>query len=387
MEPLRTRIQPYPWGSHSAIAALRGEGPTERPEAELWVGAHPSAPSDILRDGAWQGLDAIIDADPVGELGAQIAAAEGARLPFLVKILAAGQPLSLQVHPDDEQAKAGFARENGAGLPLGARHRSYKDAAAKPEILVALSRFEGLCGFRAPHETVDLLDALALPQLGRCAELLRQQPNPDGLRAVTTDLVNLDAAARTDLVDSLVGVAAVYAGPHAALISWVPRLAALYANDVGIAIALLLNYVALEAGQALFLGAGNVHAYLHGLGVEVMANSDNVLRAGFTDKHIDRDELLSVADFRPLADPLFRPDPAAITASAVISTFRPPVRQFTVDQIRLDGELDLTGTGPSIVLVTDGSISGLGPTQAAFCRPGPLHLSGTGTAWRITTPR
>jgi mannose-6-phosphate isomerase len=391
MESLRNRIQPYPWGSHSAIARLRGEGPTEKPEAELWVGAHPLAPSQILRDGSWQGLDAVIKADSIAELGAAAslaahASGEGARLPFLVKILAAGRPLSLQVHPDHAQARTGFARENGAGLPLDARHRTYRDASAKPEILVALSRFEGLCGFRPVHETIELLDTLALPQLAHCAAQLRQQPDAGGLREVTTDLLRLDAITRAELVASLVDRAVGYVGPLADLVAWLPRLATLFPNDVGIVISLLLNHVVLEPGQALFLGAGNVHAYLHGLGVEVMANSDNVLRAGFTDKHLDVGELLAIADFTPLADPLFRAEPAKITASAVVSTFRPPVQEFVVDQIRLDGDLDLDGNGPSIILVTDGSISGLGPTQAAFCRPGRIHLSGFGTAWRVTTP-
>jgi mannose-6-phosphate isomerase len=386
MEKLRTRIQPYPWGSHSAIAALRGEPPTSEPQAELWAGAHPSAPSQLFRGGRWVDLDTLIAEDPVGELGEDVAERFGERLPFLAKILAAGQPLSLQTHPNPAAARAGFLRENAAGVPIDAPDRTYRDDSAKPEILIALTPFEGLCGFRPVAETLHFLDELNVAILRPFADMLRASPNADGLRSVVEALLNQKVDHRTRLVDSIVAAATIYSGAQAGLADWIGRLNSLYPNDTGTAIALLLNHVVLSPGEALFLKAGNLHAYLCGMGVEVMANSDNVLRAGFTGKHIDIPELLSITDFTPLADPLFRPV-VERTDQAVVTTFQPSVRDFAVERLDLDGsgELRLKSDGPSIMICTKGTIQGLAPTEAAYARPGITALSGSGTVWRVTT--
>ena len=386
MEKLRTRIQPYPWGSHSAIAALRGEPPTSEPQAELWAGAHPSAPSQLFRGGRWVDLDALIADDPVGEMGEDVAERFGERLPFLAKILAAGQPLSLQTHPDPAAARAGFLRENAAGVPIDAPNRTYRDDSAKPEILIALTPFEGLCGFRPVAETLHFLDELNIAMLRPFTDMLSASPDADGLRSVVQALLHHDLDHRTKLIDAIVAAATTYSGAQAGLADWIGRLNSLYERDIGIAITLLLNHVVLAPGEALFLKAGNLHAYLCGMGVEVMANSDNVLRAGFTGKHIDIPELLSITDFTPLADPLFRPV-VSRTDHAVVTTFRPPVRDFAVERFDLDGsgELRLKSDGPSIVICTSGTVDDLTPTEAAYGRPGPTTLIGSGTVWRITT--
>ena len=386
MEKLRTHIQPYAWGSHSAIAALQGRPPTALPQAELWVGAHPSAPSQVFRDGQWLNLDGVINEDPSTELGEDAAERFGERLPFLVKILAAGQPLSLQTHPDSATARAGFLRENNEGVPLNAPNRTYRDDSAKPEILIAVTPFEGLCGFRPVQQTLQLLDDLDAPDLGSYTQALRKQPDAEGIRAMVQRLLSLSEADRAPLIEQIVTQATSYSGPEGALADWLPRLAKLYPNDVGVAVTLLLNYVALSPGEALFLRAGNLHAYLSGTGVEVMGNSDNVLRAGFTGKHIDSAELLAITDFAPLPNPLFSPTVEQSRAGAVMTRFRPAVREFAVDRIELDGTapLSMKSDGPCIILCTVGHVSGLGPTEAGFSRPGSITLTGTGTVWRVT---
>jgi mannose-6-phosphate isomerase len=385
MEKLRTRIQPYAWGSNSAIASLRGLPPTLEPQAELWAGAHPSAPSQLFRDGRWADLDALIAEDPSTELGEDVAERFGERLPFLAKILAAGKPLSLQTHPDPAAARAGFLRENAAGVALAAPNRTYRDDSAKPEILIALTPFEGLCGFRPVEETLRFLDDLDVPLLRFAGSLLRDLPTAVGLRSVVEKLLALSFKERSELISQIVTQATIYRGSQGALSDWIPSLAKMYPNDIGVALTLLLNYVTLAPGQALFLKAGNLHAYLSGMGVEVMANSDNVLRAGFTEKHVDIPELLSITDFSPLPDPLFTPVVAQV-AGAVVTRFHPPVRDFAVERIDLDGTgtFAATSAGPSILLCTSGEVSGLTPTESAYLRPGSSALTGVGTIWHIT---
>jgi mannose-6-phosphate isomerase len=385
MEKLRTRIQPYAWGSNSAIASLRGLPPTAEPQAELWAGAHPSAPSQLFRDGRWVDLDALIAEDPITELGEDVAERFGERLPFLTKILAAGKPLSLQTHPDPAAARAGFLRENAEGVGLAAPNRTYRDDSAKPEILIALTPFEGLCGFRPVGETLRFLDDLDVPLLQFAANLLRETPTSVGLRAVVEKLFALSDEQRTALISQIVAQATIYRGPQGALSDWIPSLAKMYPNDVGVALTIFLNHVTLMPGQALFLKAGNLHAYLCGTGVEVMANSDNVLRAGFTEKHIDIPELLSITDFSPLPNPLFSPV-IEQAPGAVVTRFQPPVRDFAVERIDLDGTTAFAATsaGPSILLCTSGEVNGFAPTESAYLRPGSINLSGKGTVWHIT---
>jgi mannose-6-phosphate isomerase len=385
MEKLRTRIQPYAWGSNSAIASLRGLPPSPEPQAELWAGAHPLAPSQLFREGRWVDLDALIAEDPITELGEDVAERFGERLPFLAKILAAGKPLSLQTHPDPAAARAGFLRENAAGVALTAPNRTYRDDSAKPEILIALTPFEGLCGFRPVGATLRFLDDLDVPLLRFAEKLLQDLPTSVGLRSVVEKLFALSTEERSELISQIVAQATIYRGSQGALTDWIPSLAKMYLNDIGVALTLFLNYVTLAPGQALFLKAGNLHAYLSGMGVEVMANSDNVLRAGFTEKHIDIPELLSITDFTPLPDPLFAPV-IKHADGAVVTWFRPPVRDFAVARIDLDGTASsvATSAGPSILLCTSGEVNALAPTESAYLRPGSTTLTGKGTVWHIT---
>jgi mannose-6-phosphate isomerase len=286
----------YAWGSTTAIPELLGTAPTGRPQAELWLGAHPGSPSQLVGAGG-----TLADVVPGG-------------LPFLLKVLAAASPLSLQAHPTAEQAAAGFAAESAAGIPIDSPDRNYKDASAKPELIYALSDpFRALCGFRAVAETRNLL----LPVSGdaRIAPLLDRLVDDASLRPVFEWLITRGPGV-DDLIAAVVEASAVDDDP-----SWdtVRRLADVYPGDPGIAISLLMHTAVLRSGEALYLPAGYIHAYLQGVGVELMSASDNVLRGGLTPKHIDVPELLKVLDFRarpvPYLEPV-RPQPG-------VEVFRP----------------------------------------------------------------
>jgi mannose-6-phosphate isomerase len=340
-------IRRYDWGSRSAIQQLLGTEPDGRPLAELWFGAHTGDPSPALGGT----LDQVIDADPEGLLGPAVIRQHGSRLPFLLKVLAADKALSIQVHPNRKQARAGFEAEEAAGIPIDAPHRNYADPNHKPELLCALTRFEALCGFRPVAETVARLDDLAIPELAFVADHLRQ---PDGLRAAFTALLT-----HTD-PNSLAHAVARRADEHGPLRpAWLA--AQDFPGDIGVVLTLLLNYVRLDPGEAIYLGAGNVHAYLRGMGVEIMANSDNVLRCGLTPKHIDVDELLKITDFAELAEPRWR---------AEEGVFAVPVDDFRLRELTVADAVELEGTGPRIVLCVDGTVAvgdvELMPGHAAF---------------------
>jgi mannose-6-phosphate isomerase len=349
--PIEGVPRDYAWGSTSAIQDILGLPADGSPIAELWFGAHPHDPSPA-KDGS---LDALIDADPPGLLGAATVERFGPRLPYLLKILAADKALSIQVHPTLAQARDGFAREEAAGIAQDAPNRNYRDANHKPELLCALTPFDALCGFRPVKQTLALLDGLAVPQLAFIAELLR---GPDPLRAAFTALVSHDDP--EPLVAALLDAVAPD-GPLSGV--WLAGQDA--PGDVGVLLALLLNHVQLQPGEAIFLGAGNVHAYLRGTGVEIMANSDNVLRCGLTGKHIDVPELLKITDFAPLAEPRW---------PSLRGRFDVPVPDFALTRISLDEPCGLDDPGPCIVLCTSGQARLDGavvePGRAAFVPAG-----------------
>ena len=320
-------IRPYAWGSRTAIPALLGIAPTGVPAAELWYGAHPGDPSRV----GDSTLDKLIAVEPERLLGSSVVQTLGPQLPFILKVLAAETALSIQVHPNLVQARAGYAAEDARGLPRDAPQRNYKDANHKPELLCALTEFDALCGFRPVETTLRLLDVLELAWL-------RDVLAGDGLRAAFTALVSLDEP--VPMVEAVVARLPRLAGTE-----WAPlgdaltRVARDFPGDIGVAEALLLNFVRLVPGEAIFLAAGNVHSYLSGMGVEIMANSDNVLRCGFTQKHVDVAELLRITDFTELAEPRW---------PAVDGAFHLPVPDFTRSVV--DGAARLADPVPRIVL-------------------------------------
>lgn len=377
----------YAWGGVGAISRLFGHAASTRPEAELWLGAHHGSPSRVLDAGSGStDLAEWIASDPTKHVGAH----RDGRLPFLLKVLAAGGPLSLQAHPTTEQAKAGFARENAEGIPLDAPNRSYKDPHAKPELILAVSdTFDALCGFRPAAETRQSLE--------RMIELAHEHPEEQ--RALTRMLDRLAddqsiRAAFAWLLSRATGVDDVLAAvSHVAQRSdgefaVQAELAELYPGDPGIAISLMLHEVTLAKGEALYLPAGNIHAYLHGVGIELMEASDNVLRGGLTPKHVDVAELLSVLDFAPRSAPYLIPD----VPVPDVRVFRPEGASFELIEFEGDGPCPLDG--PAIALCVAGSftISGhesvtLSRGEAVYITPdeGDLLVSGTGQLVVATT--
>ncbi|MCN9244097.1 mannose-6-phosphate isomerase, class I [Streptomyces sp. RY43-2] len=380
MDRLANTIRPYAWGSTTAIPRLLGVEPTGEPQAEMWMGAHPGAPSRTARGP----LDEVIDEAPERELGNRTAARFGPRLPFLLKLLAAGAPLSLQVHPDRDQAREGYEDEESRGVPLDAPHRTYKDAHHKPELICALTEFDGLCGFRRPAEAADLLAGLGVDTLEPYVDLLRARPEEAALREVLTAVLSADPEDMADTVTEAAGACARLGGaytPYAEIARACP-------GDPGVIAALLLNHVRLHPGEALFLGAGVPHAYLNGLGVEIMANSDNVLRCGLTPKHVDVPELLRVVRFDAGAPRVLRPE----ASPAGEEVYETPAEEFRLSRYVLaEGAAprDLTRATPQILLCTAGSVHAgdhkLTPGESVFVpAEEKAEVSGAGTLFRAT---
>ena len=379
------RVRPYAWGSRTEIASIQGRPvPSGTPEAELWFGAHPDDPSLVGGDGS---LLELIESDPVGLLGAATVERYGPRLPFLVKLLAADQPLSLQVHPDLAQAREGFAAEDAAGVPRDAAYRNYVDRNHKPELMVAVSECDALCGFRPVADSAALLERLAVPALRPVVAGLRQ-PNPaEGLRAAVTALFALPA---DQVVPAVRTAAAALPDPEYAVVA---DLADRYPGDLGVVASLLLNLVRLRPGEAIYMPAGNLHAYLRGVGVEVMASSDNVLRGGLTRKHVDVGELLRVLRFEELPDPRWPAEPLADG----VRWWPTPMPDFRLTQARVTGtRLELpSGHRPRIVFCLTGAVvvsdgSGelrLGGGDAAFVPAGSgvVELEGAGEVFQAAT--
>ncbi len=369
--PLVGVIRPWAWGSRTALAAITGRPvPSATPEAELWLGAHPGDPSTV--DG--RPLDELIAADPAGMLGAATAGEYGPRLPFLLKVLAADAPLSIQAHPDAAQARAGYDAGNV----------NYVDPFHKPELLVAVRDFETLCGFRDPAVTADLLAPLAVPPLAPVIDGLRGADTERALRgAVTTLLTHPDPTA---LVDQAVARAGRLEPSARHLLT---DLAARYPGDVGVLVALLLNHVVLTPGEAIYMPAGNLHAYLRGVGVEVMAASDNVLRGGLTPKRVDVAELLRVLRFEVLARPVVKPMPIA---PGVVG-WPTPAREFALVRALVGGanpRIALTAPSARVLFCLSGRVCVddlvLGPGESAFvpAGTGPVVLKGFGEVYQAT---
>ncbi|WP_037910296.1 mannose-6-phosphate isomerase, class I [Actinacidiphila yeochonensis] len=398
MNRLTNTIRPYAWGSVTAIPELLGVEPTGEPQAEMWMGAHPGAPSLVDRGNGPIALNTVIDADPAAELGDAAVKRFGPRLPFLLKVLAAGAPLSLQVHPDLDQARAGFAEEEARGVPIDAPERNYKDANHKPEMIVALSPFEGLCGFRRPEEAADLIEALGVPGLTPYVDILRAKPEDQALREVLAAILGADPEESADAVRAATEAAARLAeqpGPYAAAYAGCAQAAHSFPGDRGILAAMLLNHVQLQPGEALYLGAGVPHAYLDGLGVEIMANSDNVLRCGLTPKHIDVPELQRVVRFESGDPGVLRPEAAPDGEEL----YPAPIDEFRLSRYVLAPGADpraLAAGTPQILLCTGGEVhlrhqgdpaGGLTLSQgeSAFVPASEkVELTGDGTVFRAT---
>lgn len=389
MYRLTNTTQHYAWGSPSAISDLLGREPDGRPEAELWMGAHPSAPSRI--DGGEATLLDFVSADPIGMLGPQIAARFKNRLPFLLKVLSAAKALSIQTHPTRAQAEAGYAAEQERGLAPGDPNRNYVDDWPKPEILMALTDFEALAGCRDAEDAASVLAVLVelgAKELDPIRAALTERPEPATVAAAIGRLLEWPEGDRGRLVADVVDAAALgaqNASLHADDFAAMLRVARDFPGDIGLVAMLLMKRVVLKPGEAIFLEAGGLHAYLEGTGVELLANSDNVLRAGLTPKHIDVAELLRVMD-ASLPVPVRR----GKALGAGVEEFETPAPEFRLYHVVLDTKTTLRttlpGTGPRIVLALSGEVELRGNrgsmtlTQGESCfvaaREGTVEVSG-----------
>jgi mannose-6-phosphate isomerase len=328
---LKNTIQEYAWGSTRAIPDLLGrKNPEGKTQAELWMGAHPKAPSLVQHNGQWVSLPELITKNPVDVLGKKVARNFNKRLPYLFKVLAAARPLSIQAHPDLHQAREGFQRENVRKIPLDAPHRNYRDDNHKPECICALSRFWALSRFRKISGIFLYFEKLNLGQLAVELAEFKKRPTPNGLKQFYTSLMTMDMDRRKRIVAEALGQARGFQ-PEDPVFEWMLKLAEDYPDDIGVLSPILLNLICLEPGQAIFLDAGQLHAYLEGTGIELMANSDNVLRGGLTAKHVDVSELLRVLKFEDRDVALLKP--VKSTANEVV--YPSPAAEFVLSVITL----------------------------------------------------
>ena len=401
MERLDNPVRDYAWGSASDIPEFLGVTAEGGPVAELWIGAHPDSPSYVVRDGDSESLAELIAARPQAELGPELASRFGPRLPFLLKVLSAARPLSLQVHPAKQHAEQAYAAQQEApGAP-----RDYTDDNHKPELICALrDGFAGLCGFRPVPDSRRLLDALNVPGLAAVSDQLDCADPAGGLRSVVTSILTADTdrapviAAVRQACERVAATGSVW-GPACAAYA---EVAAAYPADPGVLVALLLNYVELAAGEAVFVGAGVPHCYLRGFGAELMACSDNVLRAGLTSKRVNVPELLTVLDFCPAGLTVLRPVPGIVAApegyepGAVYPT---PVEDFRLSRLDLGAEPTRLPEGSPQILLSiagaaqlrdnSGRLLELSRGQSAYLSASDtgITLAGHGAVLRATVGR
>lgn len=376
MRLVRGVVQHYSWGDPTSIPEMLGLDGDGRPWAELWFGTHLGGPSKVLEvsDGA-MGKPALTD--DTGGLFSPLVALSG-ELPFLLKILAAAEPLSLQSHPSLEQARAGYARENRLDIPIGNSRRIYRDPFAKPELICALGPFEALCGFREEVESVRLLHSIG-GGASRIARMLTDHDLDHTVRYLfgSSDEVRL---LRNEVVEAC-------RRHDSASAQWATRLADGYPDDPAVVVTLLLNHVVLKQGEALYLGPGNLHAYLRGTGVEVMGSSDNVVRCGLTNKHVDVNELLATVVPRALSDPVVRPTPVARTDAGRLWRYDTPGAPFTLWIHQVSGTETLRARTRELTLCGSGSTDRLQRGEVAYLAPGEeLTVTGKATLFRVTEP-
>jgi mannose-6-phosphate isomerase len=394
---LDNSILEYDWGSHTALPELLGRpSPAPRPQAELWMGAHSKAPSQLELSGGKLPLDVLIAAKPAEVLGERVFGAFGPRLPFLFKVLAVEQALSVQAHPDADQAREGFVREEKLGIGRGASERCFPDSSHKPEILCALSEFHALCGFRPVPEIQRRLAALDVVGL---REMRRAFEAPDEKRALRQGLeawLGIPESQRTRLLEEVLAAARRLAAEDPVL-AWLPRLHEQHPDDLGMLAPVFLNLVTLAPGEAVFLPARELHSYLEGMGVELMANSDNVLRGGLTSKHVALSELLSILRFASSRVEVLKP----CVLAGGLEAYPTPVAEFELSRLDVGpgATLGVDGDGGvEILICTAGAV---GVRAAAATAPlslaagqsclvpagvGECRFSGSGTLYRASVP-
>ena len=394
---LKNKIQEYDWGSKIAIPSMLGlPVPSEKPMAEMWMGAHPKASSEIEVNGKWVPLTQVISEDPVPILGKTVAEKFSKELPFLFKVIAASKPLSVQAHPNKKQAIEGFDKENKLQVPLDSPERNYKDRNHKPEVLCAIAKFEALKGFREIGQIISLLKRVVPLSLGKELTFLRKNPDSHGLKKFYSSIMKMQQEEKEKVFEELLDNSKKYMDLDPAY-SLVIRLNALFPLDIGIFSPLLLNRIVLNPGEAIYLPPGELHAYVEGVGVEVMANSDNVLRGGLTHKHVDIEELLNILNFS--WEPVQVITPRNTGQSEAV--YPVPAEEFVLSVINIDNKtnfLSQENRAVEIMIIIDGEveIKNLHENKGIRLKKGesvlipsamPQYcLSGNATIYKVSVP-
>ena len=399
-------VREYDWGSARALAALQGREPSGRPEAELWMGAHPAEPSRLCQpEDSEVSLAAAIHANPVAVLGRECTTRFGARLPFLLKVLAVARALSIQVHPSQARAAAGFAREQAAHTPQA--ERSYVDPYAKPEMLLPVTEFVALAGLRPRDRVIQMLTSLDVPALRPVLLTVKSTAGQAGPASVLAILATWPRAQRRALASSICQRAHGLLGRTAtsldrdeqSSLGWVIALAEQHPDDPLVVAPLLLRLHRLEPGQPMYLPDGVPHAYLSGIGVEIMASSDNVVRGGLTSKRVDSQALADL--LAPDAAPLLTVPRVTLSPHEV--RWQPPVPDFALSRVEVSNvPVTLSRepsdpVGPEVLLCLNGEVTvssdggdvSLRGGQSAFvsASASPAVLAGTGQVYRATVGR
>ena len=328
----------YTWGSRTFIPELTGEpSPARTPRAEMWMGTHPRAPSLTLQDGEKKSLTELIERDPEGALGRFIARKFSNKLPFLFKVLAAARPLSIQAHPDREQAKKGFERESRHRIGLEAPERNYRDENHKPELICALRPFWALKGFRDIGEILRLMERIGSPVKDLRPDLLRGRSGEEGLKRFFISLMNMDKESQGRVLEGVIAVSKDHADDPDQVFEWIGRLNQYFPGDMGALSPLFLNLVRLDPGEAMYITPGEPHTYLEGAGLELMANSDNVIRGGLTSKHTDLNEFADILDFSPHRIEILRPR----SKEEGVAVYQTDAEEFMLERISLSQENNL----------------------------------------------
>jgi mannose-6-phosphate isomerase len=387
---LTNAVQPYAWGARDGLARWVGTAASGGPEAELWVGAHPAAPSR-LDDG--RSLADAVASDPDLLLGPEVVERFGARLPFLLKVLAIGEPLSIQLHPTAEQASEGFAREEASGRPVDDPTRSYRDPFAKPEVLVALEQTWVLTGLRPGVEAAAVLRSLGHAATDALAAQVEGEPDS---RAALVHLLTASAADRAVLAEVARSLPAPEdpTAPATDPAGWIAVLASIHPDDPTALAPALLGLRRLEPGEGVFLPAGVPHAYLRGAGIELMGASDNVVRGGLTPKHVDPEQLVTL--LAPAGTDVVTLGGREVAPGT--RCYEPAAPEILLHRVTPEGgELAApAGTGPALALAVGGSaevragdgVVELSHGRAALVVPderATCVVRGTGSVWWATT--
>lgn len=345
---MKNQIQRYEWGSRDYIAnLLKLEKNETEPWAELWLSAHDKAPSLLLETQTQ--LNEAITANPQEFLGKKIALEYKNKLPYLLKILSAEKPLSIQAHPNLDEAQRGFRRENEQGIPLTDFVRNYKDDNHKPELICALTEFHAMCGFRPASEIIDFFKKLGFSKILKTFSAFKKEPSSGNMKNLFSEIINAGLGKKQQILEMT--IKKYHRLKDEFIKAWITKLLEFYPNDIGVISPLFLNTFILQPGQAIFLKAGVLHAYLQGTGVEIMANSDNVLRGGLTPKNIDVDELVSLLQWE-----MKEPDVQSYNPEQDMINYQVPVAEFSLKRINLKGEISLDSSKPTMLIVISGEV-------------------------------